>query len=49
MKPGRWHSEQMSDYEIVIHLREPSEPLRILLPGVGGDAAEHLRRGDGGR
>ncbi|MEP7036580.1 MAG: hypothetical protein ABI662_00225 [Dermatophilaceae bacterium] len=30
----------MSDYEIVLHLRAPGEPLRILLPGVGGDAAE---------
>jgi hypothetical protein len=41
---SRWHSVQMSDYQIVIHLREPGEPLRILLPGVGGDAAEQDRQ-----
>ncbi len=34
----------MSDYEIVIHLREPGKPLRILLPGIGGDAAEQERQ-----
>lgn len=34
----------MTDYEIVIHLREPGEPLRIRLPGVGGDAAEQDRQ-----
>jgi hypothetical protein len=34
----------MSDYEIVIHLSEPGEPLRILLPGVGADAAEQYRQ-----
>ena len=39
-----WHSERVSEYEIVIHLRQPGEPLRILLPGVGGDAAEQDRQ-----
>ena len=34
----------MSDYEIVIHLREPGAPLRILLTGVEGDAAEQDRQ-----
>lgn len=34
----------MSDYEIVIHLREPGAPLRILLTGVGSEAAEQDRQ-----
>ncbi len=34
----------MRDYEIVIHLREPGEPVRIPLPGVGGDTAEQDRQ-----
>jgi hypothetical protein len=35
----------MSDYEIVIHLRESAEPTRIDLPDVTGEAAEADRKG----